>query len=76
MNVPAGKSFVLHFDYIINEARSLRLSLSNIYKEFKVISLINPLCVCLEHEWQLPLSASTDLIQQMDSHLHQCGTDL
>jgi hypothetical protein len=33
--VPAGKSFVLHFDYILNETRHVRLSISNIFKEFK-----------------------------------------
>lgn len=37
VNVPIGKSFVIHFDYTINETRQVRLSLSNIYKEFKVI---------------------------------------
>ena len=36
MNVPAGKTFVIHYDYIVNETRLVRLSLSNIYKEFKV----------------------------------------
>lgn len=36
VNVPAGKSFVLHFDYILNETRHVRLSISNIFKEFKV----------------------------------------
>lgn len=36
VNVPAGKSFVLHFDYILNESRHVRLSISNIFKEFKV----------------------------------------
>jgi hypothetical protein len=35
--VPAGKTFVIHFDYIVNETRLVRLSLSNIFKEFKVI---------------------------------------
>jgi len=41
VNVPAGKSFVLHFDYILNETRHVRLSISNIFKEFKVNSLHN-----------------------------------
>eukprot|EP00347_Sterkiella_histriomuscorum_P023802 403333335 len=35
LNVPAGKSFVIHFDYTVNETRLVRLSISNIYKEFK-----------------------------------------
>ena len=37
MNVPAGKTFVIHFDYTVNETRLVRISVSNIYKEFKVI---------------------------------------
>jgi hypothetical protein len=34
--VPVGKTFVLHFDYLINDTRLVRLSISNIFKEFKV----------------------------------------
>jgi hypothetical protein len=30
-----GKTFVIHLDYTINEQRNVRVSLSNIYKEFK-----------------------------------------
>ena len=36
LNVPASKTFVMHFDYTVNDSRVVRLSLSNIYKEFKV----------------------------------------
>ena len=36
--VPAGKTFVLHFDYIISDTRLVRVSISNIFKEFKVLS--------------------------------------
>lgn len=40
LNVPTGKTFVMHFDYMVNDSRVVRLSLSNIYKEFKVSPLI------------------------------------
>ena len=36
LNVPASKTFVMHFDYMVNDSRVVRLSLGNIYKEFKV----------------------------------------
>ena len=36
LNVPAGKTFVMHFDYMVNDSRVVRLSMSNIYREFKV----------------------------------------
>ena len=36
MNVPVSKQFVAHFDYVINDARTVRVSVSNLYKEFKV----------------------------------------
>lgn len=36
INIPTGKSFVIHFDYMVNETRLVRISISNIYKEFKV----------------------------------------
>jgi hypothetical protein len=31
---------VIHFDYTVNETRLVRVSVSNIYKEFKVMSMI------------------------------------
>ena len=45
VNVPAGKSFVLHFDYILNETRHVRLSISNIFKEFKVNTAKYPIII-------------------------------
>lgn len=36
LNVTKEKSFVCHFEYILNEQRAVRLSFSNIYKEIKV----------------------------------------
>ena len=35
-----GKNFVMHFDYTVNDSRTVRLSLSNMYKEFKVSTLV------------------------------------
>lgn len=29
-----GKTFVMHFDYMINDSRVVRVSVSNLYKEF------------------------------------------
>ena len=34
---PEGKTFSIHLDYMVNEARLVRVSISNIFKEFKVI---------------------------------------
>ena len=33
--MPAGKTFAMHFDYMIHDSRVIRLSVSNLYKEFK-----------------------------------------
>jgi hypothetical protein len=30
-----SKNFVCHFDYVLNESRTVSISVSNIYKEFK-----------------------------------------
>lgn len=35
LSILPGK-FVMHFDYIINDCNTVKLSLSNLYKEFKV----------------------------------------
>ena len=35
LNKPEAKNSVLHFDYMINETRLTKISLSNLYKEFK-----------------------------------------
>ena len=32
---PEGKNYVIHFDYMVNGTRLTKVSLSNIYKEFK-----------------------------------------
>ena len=36
LHVAQGKNFVCHFDFVLNESRTVCISLSNIYKEFKV----------------------------------------
>ena len=36
MQAAAGKQFVLHFDYVLHDTRTVRLSFSNLYKETKV----------------------------------------
>jgi len=35
INKPDGKNCVMHLDYIVNETRLAKISLSNIYKDFK-----------------------------------------
>ena len=35
INKPDGKNTVMHFDYMINDSRVVKISVSNIYKEFK-----------------------------------------
>lgn len=35
---PDGKNCVLHLDYMVNETRLTKISLSNIYKEFKNVN--------------------------------------
>lgn len=38
LNKPDGKNCVMHLDYMVNETRLTKISLSNIYKEFKNIN--------------------------------------
>ena len=38
LNKPDGKNCVLHLDYMVNETRLTKISLSNIYKDFKNIN--------------------------------------
>ena len=35
MQIPKDKNCVMHLDYMVNETRLTKISLSNIYKEFK-----------------------------------------
>ena len=62
-----GKQFVCHFDYVINDSRTVRLSLSNIYKEMKVrIIFTVTLCAPSEHEWDLDPSSLTGCPRVVD----------
>ena len=38
LNKPDGKNCVLHLDYMVNETRLAKISLSTIYKHFKNIN--------------------------------------
>ena len=38
LNKPDGKNCVMHLDYMVNETRLTKISLSNIYKDFKNIN--------------------------------------
>ena len=38
LNKPDGKNCVLHLDYMVNETRVTKISLSNIYKDFKNVN--------------------------------------
>ena len=35
VNIPEKKNCVMHLDYMVNETRLTKISLSNIYKDFK-----------------------------------------
>jgi hypothetical protein len=72
--VPAGKTFVLHFDYIISDTRLVRVSISNIFKEFKVLSFrTSPMYIELEWELAADPSLRWRALQQMDSPLSECA---
>jgi hypothetical protein len=51
LNKPDGKNCVMHIDYMVNETRLAKISLSNIYKEFKNINGSN---------FQIPLNIQSD----------------
>lgn len=51
----AGKQFVIHFDYVVNDSRTVRISFSNLYKEFKVS--LQLALNSLEYEWRIVTSA-------------------
>jgi hypothetical protein len=38
INVPEGKNCVMHLDYMVNDTRLSKISLSNIYKDFKNVN--------------------------------------
>ena len=42
----------MHFDYVLHDARAVRISFSNMYKETKVSPYMQVL-MCVEHEWNL-----------------------
>ena len=67
--VPAGKTFVLHFDYIISDTRLVRVSISNIFKEFKVSHTPSPMSIELEWELAADPCLRWSPLQQMDRPL-------
>ena len=71
--VPAGKTFVLHFDYIISDTRLVRVSISNIFKEFKVYHKPSPMFIELEWELAADPGLRWRPLQQMDRPLSECA---
>ena len=51
LNIPDGKNCVVHLDYMVSDTRLTRISLSNIYKDFKNVN---------GSSLQIPLNIQTD----------------
>jgi 5'(3')-deoxyribonucleotidase len=73
MNTVAGKQFVMHFDYVIADLRTVRVSVSNLYKEFKVRLTF---LTCLELKWNILVDSAKLRRIEMDCCVFKCFSNI